>query len=92
MGGDRGTKDWFTHLHMCVLTLNLREAKKVPPLDRFLCFAGGFGEEGMEEPAGMTIQFFPREVDTGVMITTFFLHHVTSTSFFLQDQGCNYKC
>lgn len=41
-------------------------------------------EEGKGEDAGMTMQFFSRGEDAGVM-TTLFLPHISSTLFFLPD-------
>lgn len=60
-------KGWFTCLQECVLTLNTRGAKGVSSLNKFLCFSGGSGEDGMEEDASMTVKFFPRGEDTGMM-------------------------
>lgn len=72
-------KGWFTCLQECVLRLDIRGAKGVSLLDRFLWFFGGPGGEGVGEDASMTMQFFPREEDTGIMTIIFFLsslHHL----------------
>lgn len=48
-GGDVGMKGWFTCLQDCVLRLDIRGAKGVFLLDRFLRFFGGPGREGVGE-------------------------------------------
>ena len=56
MRGDTGLKSWLPRLHECVLALNVNMsgAKEVSPQDRFLCFYGGSGEEGVGRGAGET--------------------------------------
>lgn len=51
MRGDKDMKGWLTHLYECVLTLNMSGAKRLSLLDRFFCYFGGSGEEGMGEDA-----------------------------------------
>lgn len=46
-------------------------AKEVFPLARFFCFSGGSGEEAVEEDPGVTIQFLPRQEDTGIIAILF---------------------
>lgn len=50
---------WLRCLQECVLTLYMSGAKGGSPLDRFLHFAKGSGEEGLGKDSGVTIQFFP---------------------------------
>lgn len=48
-------KCWLTHLHESVLTLKRSRIKGIFPLERFLCFCGGSGEEVVEEDPGYAV-------------------------------------
>lgn len=41
-------RSWLTDLHMYMLTLNMRQAEEVSPIDKFLYFSSVFGDDGYD--------------------------------------------
>lgn len=85
-------KCWLTHLHESVLTLKRSRIKGIFPLERFLCFCGGSGEEVVEEDPGYAVLAKGRRT----LVYFFFPPHIISVLSFpssvqwSQDQGFNY--
>ena len=64
--GDKRMRGQLAHLHNCMLTFNMSEAKGGSPLDRFLRFSGRSGEEGLRS----------------MLVGLYSSSHITSTFFF----------
>lgn len=60
MGESKIMKSWFTQLHKCELTLNMRGSKGGSLLDRFFNCSKGSEQEGLGESTSVTTQFFPQ--------------------------------
>lgn len=73
-------KGGLTHLHKCVLTLNMGAGvKRGVLLDRFLCFSGESGKRGWKRLLVGLHNYFPQHLD---LPFTYLMQ-------WSQDQDCN---